>query len=125
LHINIYIVPCEHTRQVNNRRALLTKGYGTIQEMFTHCMHEDGPLRLILRVEWYRVVEKCGTAGTTIVVPDPSEPLNNHSTYVFLDSCYQQPVAVWPHDPFNRIDARDPRASYLEVVDRNQEQLFD
>jgi len=85
-------------------------------------MYDGGPPRVLLKVVWYRVIRTCPVARTKIVVEDPSHPLNEHTQYVFLGACYQQPVAVFPHDPFGESE---DLAGHLEVIDRNQLQHFD
>jgi hypothetical protein len=85
-------------------------------------MFEGGPPRVVLKVLWYRVVGTCPIAKTKIVVDDPLHPLNDHTKHVFLDACYQEPVALFPHDPFGK-SAR--LAGHYEIIDSNQLQSFD
>ena len=67
----------------------------------------------------------CPVAKTTLVRESPSMPFNSSSKFVFLDACYERPVAIWPHDPLGDLPASDPRRDWFDVIDRNQQRSYD
>ena len=98
--------------------------YARIQNMFVHHAYPGGPSRVVVEGDWYRVKGKCEVAGTTLVIEDQEHDFNTSSKYVFLQSCYERPVAFWPYDPLNKLDADHPRKKWLDVIDRNQNQSY-
>ena len=66
------------------------------------------------------VMGTCEVAGTTLVKKDPDHDFNHSSRFVFLDMCYQRPVAIWPFDPFKKLLAQDQRKDWFDIIDRNQ-----
>ena len=98
----------------------LTKGFATIIRMFEHDAYPGGPSRVVVEGAWWKVVGTCPVAGTTLVKKDAAHPFNYSSRFVFLDECYQHPVAMWPHDPFHELEDGDERQQWFDVIDRNQ-----
>ena len=98
--------------------------YARIQNMFVHNAYPGGPSRVVVEGDWYRVKGKCEVAGTTLVIEDQEDDFNTSSMCVFLQSCYERPVAFWPYDPLNKLDADHPHNKWLDVIDRNQNQSY-
>ena len=61
-------------------------------------------------------------SNNAVIREDPRGPFNVHSRFVFLQNCYQQPVAFFPYDPFKSPLRRNNRDD-IEVVDLNEEQI--
>jgi hypothetical protein len=81
------------------------------------------PERVVVECEWYRtMVAKNPISGNTVVRLDPTYLL--FDKFVFLQDCYQQPVALWPFDPFEELPRSDPRKNVFEVLDRNQTEAW-
>jgi len=106
-------------------RLGVISAFATIRRIFVHSLYPGGPSRVIVQGEWFTVVGKCPIAHTMIVKDDSRNEFNLHSRFVFLDNCYQQPVAVWPHDPLGQLPDEDPKKGYYDVVDRNQLEDFE
>ena len=106
------------------RNAMRTK-YATIENIFEHQMFPGGPMRVIVEVSWYTTVGKRPISGIPIVKVDVDAPFNTEQKFLFLDNCYQEPVAVWPHDPLNKLAEDDVYKGYFNVIDRNQTEDFD
>ena len=96
------------------------KAYAAIQRLFVHEAYPGGPRRYVLEGKWFKVVGVCPIANTTLVRYCPSMPFNTSSRFVFLDACYQRPVAIWPHDPLGDLPLGDRRKDWFDVIDRNQ-----
>ena len=90
------------------------------QCLFVHEAYPGGPRRYVLEGKWFKVVGVCPIANTTLVRYCPSMPFNTSSKFVFLDACYQHPVAIWPHDPLGDLPLGDRRKDWFDVIDRNQ-----
>ena len=95
--------------------------YGIIKKRFQHepCSVYEG--RVIVQVEWLVNVSKC---PLTFIQTVRRNSLNPDMEFIFLDSCYQQPVAMWPHDPLNLLDVDDEEKDFFDIIDRNQLQQF-
>jgi hypothetical protein len=101
----------------------MASAFGKIVRMFTHELHAHGPERVVVECEWYRtMVAKNPISGNTVVRLDPTYLL--FDKFVFLQDCYQQPVALWPFDPFEELPRSDPRKNVFEVLDRNQTEAW-
>ena len=99
----------------------LKRAYGRIQHLFVHHMWPEGPSRVVAKVDWYTDKGICPIAGTHLVADDGE---SRHSlTHVFLQTCYQNPVAVWPDG--DSIGAAPGPATIFHVIDRNQDQTTD
>jgi len=72
---------------------------------------------------WYASEGKCPIAGTQLVSPAPNHHFTTDSKFTPLNQCYQQPVALWPHDPKDVLPPGDRRKTFLDVIDHNEEQL--
>ena len=101
-------------------RREIQKAYAAIQRLFVHEAYPGGPRRYVLEGKWFKVVGVCPIANTTLVRYCPSMPFNTSSRFVFLDACYQRPVAIWPHDPLGDLPLGDRRKDWFDVIDRNQ-----
>jgi hypothetical protein len=99
---------------------VLTKGFARILRIFVHAAFPGGPTRLVVEGCWWKVMGTCPIAGTTLVKEDPDQLFNRTQRFMFLDECYQKPVAIWPHDPLNELDASDCSREWYDVIDRNQ-----
>jgi hypothetical protein len=42
--------------------------------------------------------------------------------FTFLETCFQQPMTVWPHDPLGRLSLDDPFKNCFDKINRNQAQ---
>ena len=98
----------------------LRKGFATILRLFEHRAYPGGPSRVVVEGNWWTVVGTCPIAGTTLGKEDADHAFNHSSRFVFLDECYQRPIAIWPHDPFQELDDGDERKQWFDVIDRNQ-----
>ena len=83
-------------------------------------MYPGGPAKLVVQGDWLEVMGKCPIAGTTLVRQNNNHPFNNSCKFSFLETCYNIPVALWPHDPFNKLPNDDPHREYFDIIDRNQ-----
>ena len=101
-------------------RREIQQAYAAIQRLFVHEAYPGGPRRYVLEGKWFKVVGVCPIANTTLVRYCPSMPFNTSSRFVFLDACYQRPVAIWPHDPLGDLPLGDRRKDWFDVIDRNQ-----
>ena len=106
-------------------RREIQQAYATIQRLFVHEAYPGGPRRFVLEGKWFQVVGVCPVAKTTLVRNSPSMPFNTSSRFVFLDACYQRPVAIWPHDPLGDLPLGDRRKDWFDVIDRNQNESYD
>ena len=105
---------------VDAASRMATKGFAKIRRIFEHEAYPGGPTRVVAEGSWLRVMGKCDVAGTTLVKVDRNHPFNHSSRFVFLDECYQRPVALWPFDPFDKLWRGNPRKKWFDVIDRNQ-----
>jgi hypothetical protein len=98
--------------------------YGKIVRIFTHELFDGGPEREVAECAWYRTMaHKNPISGNTVVKVDSSYVL--FDKFIFLQDCYQQPVALWPYDPFGSLPIRHPLKDAFEVLDRNQTEDWD
>ena len=102
----------------SNGRA--EKGFAKIRRIFEHEAYPGGPTRVVVEGSWLKVMGTCDVAGTALVKRDRNHPFNHSSKFVFIDQCYQRPVALWPFDPFNKLPPGDPRCNWFDIIDRNQ-----
>jgi hypothetical protein len=104
------------------RSPTIAKAYARVKRIFTHTMFPGGPATIFVQGDWYKDEGVCAVAGTQLVSFYPAHPFNRDSKFIPLNECYQQPVALWPHDPLKEMDADDPKKTFFDVIDRNQEQ---
>ena len=93
--------------------------YATILRIFEHTMYPGGPTKLVFEGKWYKVVEKCGITGYNIVKHDPTF----YPKFAFVQTCYQQPVALWPRAPKGWYRNHTNRHLY-DVMDYNAEEKY-
>jgi hypothetical protein len=98
------------------------KGFAQIKRMFVHEAYPDGPSRVVVEGDWLQVIGLCEVAKTTLVKKTPDHPFNLSSRFVFMDNCYTRPVAVWPHDPFKKLQQENPFRDCFDIIDRNQDE---
>jgi hypothetical protein len=79
-------------------------------------------MQVALKVHWFENARACPITGNTTVFKNNRHYWNTDFKYTFLETCYQQPVAVWPHDPLNTLPAHDPTKFSFHIINRNQEQ---
>jgi hypothetical protein len=101
------------------------QAYAQIKDLFEHEAYPGGPKRIVVNGAWFDVMGKCPIAGTTLVKKNRRNPFNFSSKFVFLDDCYQRPVAIWPHDPSGELAANDPKRKWFDVIDRNRSDDLD
>lgn len=80
---------------------------------------------MMVEGDWLEFVGTCGVAGTSLVRKNNDHPFNSSSRFVFLNNCYSKPVAVWPHDPFDDLHATHRHKDCFDIIDRNQDEIFD
>jgi hypothetical protein len=105
------------------RAVAITQSYARIVRIFEHEMFPGGPKELFVQGVWYRNEGICPIAGTKLVSEDPAHHFTHDSKFTPLNSCYQKPVAVWPHDPHEVLPPGDRRRTFFDVIDRNEEQV--
>jgi hypothetical protein len=105
---------------VEDGRRVLKNAYGSIQQILTHPIYPGGQVKCLLLVDWFHDCGVCPVSGNPLV----DTTRISETTLTFIDDCYQCPVAVWPHDPLNKIAANDPAREWSEIIDRNQEELL-
>ena len=103
-------------------RTRIHKSFARVRRIFTHAMFPGGPTSIFVQGAWYKDEGVCPIAGTQVVSPDPAHHFTLESKFTLLNKCYQQPVALWPHDPMEKLAAADPRRAFFDVIDRNEEQ---
>ena len=101
------------------------QAYAQIVDLFEHEAYPGGPKRIVVEGTWYDVVGECSIAGTTLVSRNKQHPFNFSSKFVFLDDCYQRPVAIWPHDPHGMLARGDPKRKWFDVINRNRAEYMD
>jgi hypothetical protein len=106
------------------RGNALNKSFARVQRIFTHIMYPGGPTRVFVQGAWYRDEGVRPIAGTQLVSPHPDHIFTLESKFVLLTSCYQQPVALWPHDPKGLLPDGHLGADMFDVIDRNEEQEY-
>ena len=60
--------------------------------------------------------------GNSLVLKTNKNPFNKDFKYVFMETCYQQPVGVWPYDPLDKLAEDNPLKHAFHIINRNQEQ---
>ena len=80
---------------------------------------------MMVEGDWFKVIGTCPVAGTMLVKKDSRHPFNSSSRFVFLNNCYTKPVAVWPHDPFDDLPHMNPHKDCFDIIDRNQDEIYD
>jgi len=105
--------------------GITQKGFAQIKRMFVHEAYPGGPARVVVEGDWMKVAGVCSIAKTTLVRKFPNHPFNLSSRYVFLDDCYHRPVAVWPHDPLEKLRVDSPFRDCFDIIDRNQDEDYE
>jgi hypothetical protein len=104
-------------------RGFQRHAYGQIRKMFVHEMYPGGPSKVVLRVHWFETARNpCPVSGNTLVFDKDNNHLNVDFKFAFLETCFQQPVAVWPHDPLGKLPLDDPFKNCFDIINRNQAQ---
>ncbi len=109
-------------KKAGPRATAINKSFARIKRIFQHTMFPGGPTQLFVEGAWYRDEGVCPIAGTQLVSPHPTHEYTLTSKFVALTQSYQQPVALWPYDPHALLPAGDKRTTFLDVIDRNEEQ---
>lgn len=104
------------------RRTVIHKSFARVKRIFEHVMFPGGPSRVCVEGAWYKDEGVCPIAGTQLVSPHPNHHFTHESKFIFINQCYQQPVALWPYDPKDELRPDDPKKAFFDVIDRNEEQ---
>jgi hypothetical protein len=107
------------------RRTRIHKSFARVKRIFKHAMFPGGPTNLFVQGAWYKDEGVCPIAGTHLVSPNPDHHFTRESKFTLITSCYQQPVALWPHDPLEELAEHDPARAFFDVIDRNEDQQAD
>ena len=112
---------------IPGRRGRLEQHYGSISAIFTHQAWPSGPEVCVLEIDWYTNHDVSGNPlGKSKISGNPLVgPPNNGGPRRFaaIGTCYQIPIAIWPHDPLHLAPATNPPPAILfEVIDRNQDE---
>jgi hypothetical protein len=97
--------------------------YAQIIRMFTQQAYEHGPKRLVVEGRWLAPQGKCPVTRNHVVKVNENYAFNRSSKFVFIDMCYQKPVALWPFDPLGTLPEDDPRRKSFAVIDLNQDEV--
>jgi hypothetical protein len=119
LHDNSHV--CEMYR---THGGVQLHAYGQIQRMFVHELYPGGPSKVALMVHWFQDAGKCPVSGNARVYKNYQNHLNVDFKFTFLESCFQQPVAVWPYDPLGKLPRGDPLKDCFAIINRNQAQAI-
>jgi hypothetical protein len=101
--------------------------FGTIVRIFKHQFADTSINKIILQCRWFKTIGTCSIAGTTLVQEDLKTKSNNldpEDQFTFLETVFQLPVAVWPHNEASG-GAMRPGGETYDIIDRNQEQYDD
>ena len=103
------------------------KGFAQLKRLFMHTAYPGGPSMMMVEdnLNWFEVIGTCPVTDTTLVKKDPHHPFNSSSRFVFLNNCYNKPVTVWPHDPFDDLPHTDSHKVCFDIIDRNQDEIYD
>ena len=107
------------SRRCAERITVRKTVYGTVLRIFEHEFVPGGVAKIVLQCRWFKTVGKCPIAGTILVQDTAGEDPNDKFT--FLETAYQIPIAVWPHDQRSNAP-RVYAAPTFDIIDRNQEQ---
>ena len=97
------------------------KGFAQIKRIFEHTAYPGGPTRVVVQGDWLEIKGDCDVAKTSLGAKNPNHLFNSSSPFVFLDTCYTMPVALWPHDPFDKLPPSHPHKLWFDIIDRNQD----
>ena len=100
------------------------QAFARITRLISHEAYPGGPTRIIVEGTWYEFMGTCPIAHTPLVKKNKRYFMNLSSRFAFLDNCYQRPVAVWPHDPLDKLPDGDPRKKWFDIIDKNQNEVF-
>jgi hypothetical protein len=105
--------------ELEDGERIKKSAYGAIKKVVVHHLFPGGPSRCVLHVDWFTNTGQVGTSGNVLV---DTEDISEVS-FVFISDCYQIPVAVWPHDPLNRLKKGLVAHKWSEIIDKNQEEI--
>jgi hypothetical protein len=117
-----YLIDISSRRVVSQQRVVSI--FGTITRIFQHEFEGSGLTKIVLQCRWFKTIGTCSIAGTTLVqeVSNPSNSaLDPDDQFTFLETVFQLPVAVWPHNELSGGVTREGGDVY-DIIDRNQEQ---
>ena len=103
---------------VENRRRVTKSAYGGIRAVLVHHQYPGGLPKCVLYVDWYQNVGTAPISGNPMI----DTTRIDWSSFVFIEDCYQIPLAIWPHDPLDLLPASNPAGAWWEVIDKNQEE---
>ena len=108
------------------RRGRLEQHYGSISAIFTHQAWPSGPEVCVLELDWYTNLDVYGeplgkseVSGNPLVGPPGNSGVRK---FAEIGTCYQIPIAIWPHDPLHLKKKSDSTVDVFEVIDRNQDE---
>ena len=112
---------CEMYRAADGQQQ---HAYGQIRSMFVHELYPGGPSKVVLRVHWFQNARTCPVSGNARVFKNYQNHLNVDFKFTFMETCYQQPVAVWPYDPLDKLPQGDPLKDCFDIINRKQAQAI-
>ena len=95
------------SRTMGQAKSLATPWFVSLKTLTTIRLQATGRLILFVCMSHLRYVRNNVDNYVTVFV---------FIRFVAIGSCYQIPIAIWPHDPL------DPSNGLLEVIDRNQDE---
>jgi hypothetical protein len=100
-----------------------TSAYATIRRLFVHALYPGGPAKVVVDGCWFENMGRCPVAGTALVRRNMQVGFNKpgQPRFTFLETCYQQPVAIWPYDPHGKLPDDHPHKHHFDVIDRNHQ----
>jgi hypothetical protein len=102
----------------------IKNAHGQIRNIFVHEMFPGGPSKVVLRVHWFQNAAPCPVSGNARVFKNHQNHLNVDYKFTFMETCYQQPVAVCPYDPLDKLPVGDPFKTCFDIINRNQVQAI-
>lgn len=99
--------------------TVMKSGYGQIKKMFVHSLYPGGPSQVVVDVDWFDNKGTHEISKLPLVAKTNNDP-TAFSRLTFLRECYPRPLALWPNDPLDDLDADDPAKLYFRVIDRNE-----
>ena len=100
------------------------QAYGQIRRMFEHQLYPGGPSKVVLRVHWFENARECPVSGNELVLKNDNHYFNIHFKFTLMETCFQQPIVVWPYDPLDKLPPDDPLKECFDIINRNQAQAF-
>ena len=118
-HVRLDYLPAEHRL---GQQPVRKKAYARIKRLLVHAPFPGGKERVIVDGQWFEPMGVCLLANTTLVRKNKNYHFNHSSRFTFIHNCYTRPVAVWPHDPLDKLHSSNPRKQWMDVIDLNQEE---